>query len=400
MARRALSDVISCAVTAAISCLVIAHLAACSPSGVDLLRHEVPDVSTGELWTFGDLVREGQAQEVIGWEVQTDNHLENLKPGPSDDEWGDPEPPPPVRLVTDGETFSAMLDLIRDARERLYLVHLQFLEGALPDQIESALLAAAARGVSVRVLLEKDVDENAKRVASLQAGGSEARLDTSSRTLHVKMLVADGVRVLIGSTNLSTSSLKYNREANWLFTGSGLGEAFEYYASCLWASDEDLQVPPDPGEEGLRLIGDGQYRYVVEPLIEGATERVLVVMYQVNPDDHDAAGLLHDIIAARAREADARVLLEKSGFADYVNAMNEAARQMLLAGGVPVRFDSPEIVTHAKMVIADDWVVLYSGNWVGAGLRKNHEAGAAVRSLRLAGEAASWFESLWISASP
>ncbi len=375
---------------------------ACSQPGGNLLRHDGPDVWAGEAWTFEDVAPGDPWRQDPGRDARESATGEDLGDAvaPAGDEAGsDAGPPAPVRFVTDGETFLAILDLITGARERLDLVHLEFLDGSLPDQVETALLAAVGRGVAVRVLLERDVDANAARVATLVSGGAEARLDASSRTLHLKLAVADRSRVLVGSTNLSTSSLKYNHEGNWLFTGTP-GEAFADYASRLWASDSDLQALTDTGEEDLRLIGDAQYAGIVEPLLDGATRRVLVVQYQVDSKDGDVEGLLQALIAARARGADVRVVLEKSGFSDDLNAANETARQVLVAGGVGVRLDSPDVVTHAKVVVADDWVVVHSGNWVRTGLKKNHEAGAAVRSAEIADEAAAYFEGLWAAASP
>lgn len=375
---------------------------ACSQPGGNLLRHDAPDVWSGEAWTFQDLARDERPREESGGESGPEAVGEDSRdpgPGAADEAGSDAGPPAPVRFVTDAEALPALLGLINGAQERVDLVHLEFLNGALPDQVHDALLAAVARGVAVRALLEKDVDANAARVASLVAGGAQARLDASSRTLHVKLAVADRSRVLVGSTNLSTSSLKYNREANWLFTGAP-GEAFADYASRLWGSDADLQGLDSPGEDGLRLIGDGQYADAVAPLLDGATRRILIVQYLVDSKDADVEGLLQAVIAARARGADVRVVLEKSGFADDLNAANEATRQVLAVGGVGVRLDSPDVITHAKMVVADDWVVLTSGNWVGTGLKKNHEAGAAVLSATLADEAAAYFEGLWAAANP
>lgn len=372
---------------------------ACSQPGGNLLRHDASDAWTGEAWALDGLARSDPSRGDPGPDAAAKDEEVRDAPAPPADEAGN-GPPAPVRFVTDTEALPALLGLIEGARERVDLVHLEFLDGSLPDQVHDALLAAVARGVAVRALLEEDVDANAARVASLVAGGAGARLDASSRTLHVKLAVADGTQVFVGSTNLSTSSLKYNHEANWLFTGSGPGEAFRDYAARLWASDGDLQGLDSPGEDGLLLIGDGQYGDAVEPLLGAATRRVLIVQYQVDSKDGEVEGLLQAVLAARARGADVRVVLERSAFSDEVNAANEATRQVLLAGGVGVRLDSPDVVTHAKVVVADDWVVLSSGNWVGTGLRKNHEAGAAVRSVEVADEAAAYFEAQWAAASP
>lgn len=377
-------------------------LAVCSNPGVNLIRHDVSDAWSGEPWVLDVPHWEDGSNEGFETDVGDAAGPEDRGPadtGPTADTGGDLGALAPVQFVTDDEALPALLGLIALAQERVDLMHLEFLDGALPDQVADALLAAAGRGVVVRVLLEGDVHANAARVASLSAGGAEARLDSSSRSLHVKLAVADGDQVLVGSTNLSTSSLKYNREANWLFSGIA-GEAFAEYASRLWAADGDLWTLDASGDDDLRLLGDGQYTDTVVPLIEGATRRVLVIQYYVDSNDKDTKRLLWAIQGARARGADVRVLIEKSGFSTSVNAANEETRQVLDASGVEVRFDSPGVITHAKVVVADDWVVVYSGNWSASGLRRNHEAGAAIRSPEIASEAAAYFDTLWAMASP
>jgi len=369
---------------------------ACSDTGTGLLlRQDTPDVWSGEVWVLSDPgTREETPHETDdGWPVDA---------GAPDRDTGreDAGPPPPIRFLSDQQVLPALLDLIAQASTSLDLVQLEFLAGFIPDQIQSALLAAAARGVVVRVLLEKDVDDNASRVPTLLAGGVQARLDGSSKTLHTKLVVADGHRVLVGSTNLSTSSLKYNHEANFLFEEDSIGAAFAEYANGLWVSDGALESLPPALSGQVAGIGDAQYLERVRPLLSSASRRVLVVLYQLDPDDQDSDSLLQALFDARSRGADVRVLLESSAFADDVNAANQKAASRLVAGGIPVRFDSKDVVTHAKLVVCDDRVVVYSGNWVGSALRRNHEAGAIVDSVPIAEEAAGYFEQRWAEGTP
>jgi cardiolipin synthase len=93
--------------------------------------------------------------------------------------------------------------------------------------IQQAMVAAAARGVQVRVLAPL-CDENADAtfdlpyLTQLDQGGVEARAmpAPSSPTQpyeHAKMMIADGQRAFIGSVNFSTASTTDARELGIFF---------------------------------------------------------------------------------------------------------------------------------------------------------------------------------------
>jgi phosphatidylserine/phosphatidylglycerophosphate/cardiolipin synthase-like enzyme len=89
------------------------------------------------------------------------------------------------------------------------------------DKVAEALANASRRGVRVRVILEKRLDDNSANQRNfdyLRANGVEVRWASYSYKLtHSKFLVADGKRVLVGSINFSNSALNSNREAAVVF---------------------------------------------------------------------------------------------------------------------------------------------------------------------------------------
>lgn len=113
-------------------------------------------------------------------------------------------------LVLSPHAQSALIDLIAQARRRLYLEE----EETPEPPVAQALMAAAHRGVKV-VLLEAATQSNRSGPGAYQLG----RLARSGVTaavlsqpyLHAKLVVADN-RVFVGSENLSTTSLEDNRE--------------------------------------------------------------------------------------------------------------------------------------------------------------------------------------------
>jgi len=89
------------------------------------------------------------------------------------------------------------------------------------DKVAEALANASKRGVRVRVILEKRLDDNSANQRNfdyLRANGVDVRWASFSYKLtHSKFLVADRKRVLVGSINFSNSALNSNREAAVIF---------------------------------------------------------------------------------------------------------------------------------------------------------------------------------------
>jgi phosphatidylserine/phosphatidylglycerophosphate/cardiolipin synthase-like enzyme len=80
---------------------------------------------------------------------------------------------------------------------------------------ENALIAAARRGVSVRLILPGPADIEVADVARLKAGGVQL-VYVSAPFIHAKVIVADGRLAFVGSENFSSTSLDENREVGLL----------------------------------------------------------------------------------------------------------------------------------------------------------------------------------------
>ena len=346
--------------------------------------------------TYGPTGKDGAADADGNDPEEEQDGADDSSPPPDGEE--NIPPADPVRLVTNGEYIGALMEIVGGATESVQADQLELLTGDLPRQVFGALAAAAARGVRVTVLLDADVTENQAWVQSLTDAGIEARLGSQARTLHVKLVVADRAKALVGSTNWSASSMMYNNEANWLVTDATAAEALAGYSDRLWSSDSTAQAI-DPGAVGgLTLMGDGQYGDLVRPIIEGASRRVRLVMYEVTYDTDPgtpAGGLVRALVDAQGRGVDVEVVLELSDFDDTLNGENRQARSALAAAGVGVRFDTVDTTTHAKLLVVDDVVVLYSGNWTSSSLTRNHEAGALFASPAVAAEAVEYFDTIW-----
>ncbi|MFA5162229.1 MAG: phospholipase D-like domain-containing protein [Elusimicrobiales bacterium] len=119
-----------------------------------------------------------------------------------------------------------LLSLINGARKTLDLEQQQVQE----DECNKALIAAAKRGVKVRIITaflrdynDPKKDKNAAARKKLRAAGVEAKVSLNPY-MHAKMILADykqpEQKAYIGSVNFSGHSLDKNRELGVLFSDS------------------------------------------------------------------------------------------------------------------------------------------------------------------------------------
>ncbi len=304
-----------------------------------------------------------------------------------------------IVFITDREWETKANQIIAGAKKTVDLAHLEFL--TYPDDISVAasLKNAQKRGVTVRVMLEGDVDANPGRVDDLKTAGITAKLDSSSRSTHVKIIIVDDNQVLVGSTNLSKSSLHFNHEANVWITDPAVVPTYCDYFDDIWGSPASIaRMNASAGSSGILPIGDDEYFDAVQADLQAATSRIWLVMYEYsysNDSSDDVFKLTQLLTDAAQSGVDVRVFLENSNFSDGVDDHNQEAAGILRTDGVEVRFDSEDVTTHSKLMIIDDTVAVYSGNWGYSGLNNNHEAGAVVNVQSVTAEAVTYFDSLW-----
>ncbi len=114
--------------------------------------------------------------------------------------------------------------LIDGAQRRLWMsMYVLRPDDGIIGGLLDGLVAAAARGVDVRVVLDRGAGwdgqpdfKHEAPAAWLAAHGVRVLLDDEEVTSHAKVLVADSRLVLAGSHNWSRSALVKNRELSWL----------------------------------------------------------------------------------------------------------------------------------------------------------------------------------------
>ncbi len=93
--------------------------------------------------------------------------------------------------------------------------------------LQDALIDAAERGVTVRVILEGRLsgNSNLKTASYLSANGVQVRFASYRYTLtHAKLMLIDGRKALVGSINFSNNAVKKNREAAVILYGPAVSQ--------------------------------------------------------------------------------------------------------------------------------------------------------------------------------
>jgi phosphatidylserine/phosphatidylglycerophosphate/cardiolipin synthase-like enzyme len=296
-----------------------------------------------------------------------------------------------IAAVVDFEAFAVMLFLIENAQTSVCMTEFEFVSGDKPDTIEAALIGAAQNEINVKVLMDDLIDHNAGFVSRLKAGGVDAKLNWA-KTAHAKMIVIDNRVAMIGSTNLSTSSMHYNREVNLFFSEKGAVNAARLYCNSRHEDPEKWRDHVAPSTGPITFYGDGKIDDALTDAVKAAQEKIIAVVFAVNANTNFEEGPVMDFIielgAADKRGVDVEVVLERSDFDESLNAINQEAAAILEEKGVTVRFDELNRITHAKLLVADGEAVVSTGNWTYHGFVQNHDVAVrtsdpdAVESLR------------------
>jgi phosphatidylserine/phosphatidylglycerophosphate/cardiolipin synthase-like enzyme len=114
--------------------------------------------------------------------------------------------------------------------------------GSLTNEVIGALVAAAGRGLDVRVLIDDcrfypdSAEANLISALYLYEHGIDVRFDAPTETTHAKLVVIDGDSVLLGSTNWNYYSMEKNVEANVaVLHAPEVAALYDGYFEILWS---------------------------------------------------------------------------------------------------------------------------------------------------------------------
>ncbi|MBC7188822.1 hypothetical protein H5U35_01205, partial [Candidatus Aerophobetes bacterium] len=152
--------------------------------------------------------------------------------------------------------------------------------------------------------------------------------------------------------------------------------------------------------EKVKIIKDREYFPCVAEIIKNAKKSIKVIAFEMGyyPEYPTSPSniLIQELINARKRDVDVKVILEVSDWNKHLTEKNRYSGKILLKNGVKVKFDPPSITTHAKLIIVDSSVaVLGSTNWTYYSLTQNRELSLLVEIPSVVGELENYFDMLW-----
>ena len=315
------------------------------------------------------------------------------------------------------EVFPAMLDTIRQARERISLESFIYEDGEVGDRFTRELVDAARRGVTVRVVLDA--------FGSSLSGESRARLESAGVTFvwfnplrpwtieetnyrtHRKILVADGDVAFTGGIGIADHWLggadnpKHWRDTQFKVTGSSvraLESAFyenwlESGGGSVPALDADEHGPPAKARSVVvwsnPTAGASNVKLLYLLSIAGARRTIDIQSPYIILDESTRWAL------DRARERGVRIRLLTEGDLTDAKPVKYASRydyQSLLDSGFEIYEFEPTMMHVKTMTVDGVWSVVGSANFDNRSFELNDELTLAVADTALAAQLKADFE--------
>ncbi len=299
--------------------------------------------------------------------------------------------------VVDRKYFPSAQRIIRESKESISIAMFVAKRGEKVNNLIEELKKAAEKGVKIRILLDDRLTANQLTKKFLEEKNIEARFDSPEKTTHNKIIISDGKTILIGSTNWTEMSLGYTNEANVMIEDREIAKYFRVYFDYLW-KDSSKDISPFKSFRGeITPLIDREYFDVVRKMMKKAKKRIWVMVYgfKLSSSGNTRADILADeMIKARKRGVEVKVILEKSDFNEWLNRMNSKTIDYFKENGIEAQLDNEDIITHAKVVIIDDSVFLGSTNWSYGGLELWHNSDILIRNKKIVDFFVDYFEVL------
>jgi len=308
------------------------------------------------------------------------------------------------------EIYPAMLAAINNAKRRIVFETYNYKRGEIAETFTQALVAAARRGVIVRVVLDSfgatppppDLDER------LRAAGARLQwfnvlglwtVEATNNRTHRKILVVDGEIGFTGGAGVADHWLgDADSPDHWRDTQFSVnGPAVRWLEACFFenwveaggadAPELDLEEPTGKGQARSLVVwsnpigGVSNVKLLFLYSIAAATRTIEIQSPYFIPDTSSRRALLD----ARQRGVEIRVLTD--GEITDAKSVKHASRneyRPLLDAGVQI-FEFTPTMMHSKVMIIDgQWSVFGSGNFDNRSLELNDEITVAVADADLA----------------
>jgi cardiolipin synthase A/B len=244
---------------------------------------------------------------------------------------------PTLRLITEPNAGLTPIDqLLSEAKRSVDLVMYEFAD----PQAEALLAADAARGVRVRVLLNRNDEESANLTAYdyLARHGVAVHWASSRFALtHEKAAVIDDRTALVMTLNLVRSDYASTRDFAVVDTNPTDVAAIESVFSEDWANN------PGPAPSGADLVWSPGAEDSLVSLIDSATHSLLI-----ENEEMDDRYITAPLEAAAQRGVRVEVVMTRSS--SWTSAFDALVRSGVL---VRTYATTAPLYIHAKAIVAD-----------------------------------------------
>lgn len=317
-------------------------------------------------------------------------------------------------ILVDGEAFfTRLIDAITAARESIYLQTYIFDNDDYAIQIAELLKQRSNDGLEVKILLDglgtiagtmtdsETVPEQHLPPASVRQfleSGSRLKLRQKANPWftgdHVKSTIIDEEVAFVGGMNIGRE-YRYDWHDLMMELRGPVVESISREFKLAWGHAGPLgdlgyliaqastpDVSPGTGEGyPLRLLLTGPGNYEIYQAQLQAIQRAQSYIYLQNAYFTDDS-LLRELVMARRRGVDVRVIIPMETDYGAINRSNILAVNLMLKQGIRV-YIYPGF-SHVKAAIYDGWVCLGSANFDRLSLRLNRELNIASSHPELA----------------
>jgi cardiolipin synthase len=360
---------------------------------------------------------------------------------------GEPSLGNAAALLVDGEaTYAAIGEAIDAATHHVHAEYYLVERGKMADWFAEKLVAAARRGVAVRLLLDGfGTFWIARRwVRALRKGGVEVAFFLPARLIffqpmnlrnHRKIVVVDGETAFTGGINISDEYRGVRGQAPWRDThlrvrgpaAQALGQVFDldwHFATRREITrdrDRDRGNDPDPdfdppaklrarapdeaGDAAVSIVRSGPdvagpLRETIHRLFFSAITLARSRVYVTTPYFIPDRAIIVALQTAAMRGVDVRLLLPRRNNHPFVGQAGRSFYEDLLWAGVAIHEYGPGMI-HAKTMVVDGTVAMVgSANMDLRSFRLNFEVHALVRDAATAAQLEACFEADLALSSP
>jgi phosphatidylserine/phosphatidylglycerophosphate/cardiolipin synthase-like enzyme len=264
-------------------------------------------------------------------------------------------------LITEpDQSYTPVYDFIGTATKTLDMTMYELVD----TTAEQDLVAAAKKGVKVRVILDQNLEKSSNTTAFnyLNANGVSTVWAKSGRTTHQKTITVDGATSLVMTGNLTSKYYSTTRDFGVIDTNSLDVSAIEKVFNADYAN---TAITPTDGDNLVWSPTDSQTQLLA--LINGATKSL-----NVENEEMGDAAITSALENAAKKGVNVTITMTNSGndYATEFDALKSAGAHVSTYTG-----ETP-IYIHAKAIVADGGTAYVgSENFSNASLNENRELG-------------------------